>query len=77
MLSLVSIMIPHLRQQNPLLGDAIDETMLLVNAPRPITGERMAEWFGFADAGVRIAFDLLEQLMNPADDLFVRPCQYW
>jgi hypothetical protein len=65
-------MIPHLRQQNPLLGDAIDEAMFLVNAPRPIAGQRMTKRFGFADAGMRIAPDVFEQFVNSPDNFFVR-----
>src|ERR1051325_926967 len=67
-----SIMIPHLRQFHSAFGEAIHDAVLLINPPRPPPGQRVTQRFGFADAGVRIAFDVLQQFVNPPDDLFVR-----
>ena len=67
-----SVVIPHLRQFHSTFTDAIDDAMLLINSPRPPTGQRVAQRFRFADAGVRIAFDVLQQFVNPPDNPFVR-----
>ncbi len=39
-----------------------DETMLIVDAPRPGPGQVVPEWFGLPDAGEWIPPDVLDEL---------------
>jgi hypothetical protein len=41
-------MIPELGDEQRILFDLIDETVLLVYSSRPVTGEGMPERFGFS-----------------------------
>lgn len=52
-------------------ADAIDDPVVCGDPARPPAGEVTAQWLGLADAGERIAADVMDQCINPAPDIAV------
>jgi hypothetical protein len=57
-------MIPQRRQLQTPRGDAIDQAVFAINPARAEPGQRMLQWLGLAHAGVWVAGDFLQQLVN-------------
>lgn len=52
-------------------GDLVDQSMLIGDATRPVALEAMLERLGLADALVAVPLDVLEQIVDPFEDLAV------
>jgi len=61
--------ISQLHNFNDLALDAINQSMLIRDAPRPETGQSMLEWFWFANPIVVTSGNILKQLIDASDEL--------
>lgn len=52
-----------------IFGDLVDEPVLVGDPAGPVALEPMFEWLGCADALVAVAFDVLDQGVDPFEDL--------
>src|SRR6516165_10662879 len=57
------------REHGRIAGDAVDETVLPVDPPRPPPCKIVLEQFGLADTGERCGFNGLNQTNNPGGKL--------
>jgi len=71
--SLLSIMIPELGDEQRILFDPIDETVLLVYSSGPVTGESMPERFGFSFSFIGRSGDILDESIDSLENTLVRP----
>ena len=65
-------MIPALHDADHVIANAIDQTMFIVNAAAPESLQLVSQGFGFAQALVAVAICVLNELIYPAQHLFVR-----
>ncbi len=54
-------MIPELGDEQRILFDLMDETVLLVYSPGPVTGECMSERFGFSFSLIGCSGDIMNE----------------
>jgi hypothetical protein len=53
------------------LADPVYETVFVIYTPRPPAGHVAAKLFGVANAVIRVAVDVLDELIEPFQDFFV------
>src|SRR6476646_8487132 len=67
-----SIVVPTLKEVDPIVPDEVDQSVLLGQATRPRAGNEVSQWFRVPDAGVRIMDDRLDQIEQAQGGLSVR-----
>jgi len=70
-LVLLLVVISQLHNFNDPAINAINQSMLIRDAPRPETGQSMLEWFWFANPVVVTSGDILKQLVDSSDELLI------
>lgn len=70
-LGLLLVVISQLRNFNDPAINAINQSMLIRDAPRPETSQSMFEWFRFSNPVVVTSGDILEQLIDSPDELLI------
>src|SRR5512145_32295 len=65
------VVIAACRNTDLVLGDLVDKTVLVGNPPGPIPLEPMLERLRLADSLVTVAVDVLDQGIDPLEDLAV------
>jgi hypothetical protein len=68
----LSIVIAKLGEEQGVGFDAIDEAMLIVDAPGPVSGQAMLQGFRLADALERSALRFLDERIDAFENLPVR-----
>ncbi len=64
-------MIPQLSYKDSILSRPVNDAVLVVDAPGPVTGEAVFERFGFARAGEGISNDLMDDPVDAFEHVFV------
>jgi hypothetical protein len=54
------------------IGHAVDQTMLIIDAPRPPSGQVMTQGLWLAAPAVRRSYTFLEECIDLPDDLAIR-----
>ncbi len=67
----ILIVKPQLRNQQRIPGNLINDSMLVVNPPRPIAGQAVFQRFRLTDALERLALDFFDQLVDAFKNGFV------
>ncbi len=49
------VVVPGLKYDDVVAVDEVDQSVFVVDAPRPAPGEDVSEWLGFADPGERVS----------------------
>ena len=64
-------MVAALQNNDRRAFDPVDQAMLMIDAPRPATGQPEFQRLGFADAPAGIPENVANQDVNPFEDLLV------
>jgi hypothetical protein len=53
----LAVVVPSLKEVDPIIANKIDQAMLLRDAPRPNTCAEILQWFWFPNTAERVAHD--------------------
>jgi hypothetical protein len=59
------VVVASLEDDQVIFGDPVDESVLVVDAARPASGELMPERFGPPDPGEGLALDCADKVVDP------------
>lgn len=65
-------MISKLGDMNRIIGNFVNETMLVVDPTRPVTRKCVFEWLGFSDPLEWIPHGLFDEGIDATKDFFIR-----
>ena len=67
----VSVVMSKLTKKQRATFDFVDHAVLVFDAPRPETRQRVLQRLGFAHPGKRVTLHLIDQLVDPFNDFRV------